>query len=76
MWVNGCLQLGHWSVANNSSAQSQWVSDVSFFLCGKGESHLCREVAGNNRSHRPCQGLIPRQIFGQRWDNPAATEWM
>lgn len=40
---------------------------MSLFLCVKGESHLCREVAGNSRSHCLCQDLICRQIFGQRW---------
>lgn len=40
---------------------------MSIFLCVKVVSHCCREVAWNNRSCHPCQGLIWRQIFGQRW---------
>lgn len=58
-WVIGLLQI----TALHKASGCQ----MSLFLCVKGESHLCREVAGNNRSHHPCQGLIWRQIFQQRW---------
>lgn len=58
-WVIGLQQI----TALHKASGCQ----MSLLLCVKGESHLCREVAGNNRSHHPCQGLIWRQSSGRRW---------